>query len=211
MMNLAVPLSQRQIDEACRIHSKLKQWRLADDALMRLRERIPGFDLETCLLKSIAINSLYGTQVLAIVKMASHIHEVLQKRDRQTVGYELVEELAQLPGRRPIDDERFPIYDEVAREMIKLHLGRKVLLKDSAHQYQAFYMNFRRLKTEAEINCSSRNLDRYLWISGMYRKWHELKKRDKSKQVMNVELRTFFENMNSSTAKKFEIISPDIA
>ena len=70
---MSVSLKQEQIDAACRLHRRLKQWQLSDGALMRLREKVPGFDPEACLIKSVAVNSLYGTQVLAIVRMAEHI------------------------------------------------------------------------------------------------------------------------------------------
>jgi hypothetical protein len=72
-MWFVVPLTQMQIDAACRLHQRLDQWWLSDAALKRLRETLPGFDRESCLIKSVAIKALYGTQVLAIVRMAEYV------------------------------------------------------------------------------------------------------------------------------------------
>jgi len=96
-MALLVPLTQVQIDAACRLHQRLKQWWLSDAALKRLSETLPGFDREACLLKSIVINALYRTQVLAIVRMAHHVEAVLRETDVKTAKIELVERLASLP------------------------------------------------------------------------------------------------------------------
>lgn len=56
MVALVVPLSQTQIDIAGQLHQRLEQWRLSDMALRRLRQALPHFDDETCLLKSIVVN-----------------------------------------------------------------------------------------------------------------------------------------------------------
>jgi hypothetical protein len=97
---LKVPLAQNQIHSANRLHQRLEQWRLSDAALHRLHEIMPSFDDEACLLKSLAINQLYGTQVLrdcewrtlavqalAGMPIPSHPganwHEALDERDRQ--------------------------------------------------------------------------------------------------------------------------------
>jgi hypothetical protein len=36
---------------------------------------------KACLLKSVAINSLYGTNIYAIIPMADHIHSIFSGRD----------------------------------------------------------------------------------------------------------------------------------
>jgi hypothetical protein len=62
VIELAVPLTQKQIQVATELHDTLDQWRISDNALRRLRRVLPGFDEEACLLKSIAVNQLYGTR-----------------------------------------------------------------------------------------------------------------------------------------------------
>src|SRR5689334_2551341 len=91
-----VPLLHSQIEAASRLHARLEGWRITDNALGQIRDRFPGFDKESCLVKSVAVNTLYGTQVLAIVRMARHVHETLSHCDTSTVGIDLVEQLAML-------------------------------------------------------------------------------------------------------------------
>src|SRR5687768_12504828 len=97
-MGLAVSLTQNQIEAAGRLHQDLPQWHLSDAALKRLRETLTTFDIESSLLKTVAINSLYGTQVFAIVRMAQHITAVMLDRKISTPSPELVESIAALPN-----------------------------------------------------------------------------------------------------------------
>lgn len=220
---LAVPLTQAHVNTACQFHESLKQWKLSDAALIRLREAVPGFDAEACLLKSIAVNSLYGTQVLAIVRMADHIKKTMAQTLPALVGPELVKAIAALPvseGETPrrsvsfaakfchffVDEERFPIYDEAARNAIKLHLGPSAVAAEGSNPYQAYCQNLELLRSEAGLNGPGRHLDRYLWIVGMYIKW--LTVRRKAKQPMNVELRTLFETPSREVAIALDALLP---
>src|SRR5258706_11679744 len=97
--SLAIPLTMTQIEAANRLHGKLLQWRVTDRALYILQENLPGFDIEATLLKVVAVNQLYGTNVYAVVRMARHITEVMQ----DACGIEdadLVEKLASLTARK---------------------------------------------------------------------------------------------------------------
>ena len=222
MMDLEVPLAQTQIDAACRLHRRLKQWWLSDAALRRLRKTLPGFDREACLIKSVSINSLYGTQVFAIVRMAQHVHAVLRKPDIRAGGIKLVERIALLPvdpdnQRRRffsfaakfchffVDEERFPIYDESARSAIRLHLGEGYI-NDSEHPYEAFCKNLAGLRTEAGLNGPGRELDRYLWITGMYMRW--LKRRQERNPQMNAELLTIFDHPDRKAVAELDALLP---
>src|SRR6476620_7956329 len=98
-MNSELVLKQAQVDAAIRLHERLEGWRNSDVALMRLRDSMPEFDSASCLLKTVAVNALYGTQVLALVRMAGHVATILQASDTVTDNVELVEKLAMLPGR----------------------------------------------------------------------------------------------------------------
>ena len=69
-MKLAVPLYKRQIDAAGKLRQNLQQWQKSDAALVALHKKFPGFTPEACLLKSVAVNAIYGTNVLAIVRVA---------------------------------------------------------------------------------------------------------------------------------------------
>lgn len=224
-MELAVPLTQKQVEAACRLHERLDQWRLSDAVLARLRKELPGFDTESCLLKAIVLNTLYSTQVFAIVRMALHLETILSRRSTETAGPELVEEISLLPteGNKKlrrfvsfaakfchffIDEERFPIYDDAARKVVELHLGAGEYQRNKARPYLAFYNNLARLRAVAGLNYHGRELDRYLWITGMYMKW--LKERQKAKQKMNVELRDLFERPTSVAVAELDALLPAV-
>lgn len=63
-MKLTVQLKPKQVEAANRIHARLPDWRLIDDALEFLARNAPGFSPEATLLKVAAVNSLYGTRSL---------------------------------------------------------------------------------------------------------------------------------------------------
>ena len=209
----------KQIDAALRIHGRLKQWRLSDVALNKLRDKMPGWSDEATLLKCVAINALYGTNILAIVKMAQHVtsaFEVIQNLSAD----ELVARIALLDlkdGKPPrnhvsfasklchffVDEERFPIYDKAACETLKCHLGDDYCLEGMP--YVAFQENLGRLKNASGINTNGRELDRYLWIVGMYMRW----KRSKSKPMVNAELLRTFRRPTSEDKSDLAILAPN--
>ena len=221
---LSIPVTLRQIDAACRLRQRLTDWQLADATLARLGENVPGFDPAACLLKSVAVNTLYGIQVLAIVRMAEHVYKSIVKHSTATDGTVVVKEIAAFAANgdgKPrkfvsfaakfshffIDEEQFPIYDEAARDALKLHLGAANLAEDKSDPYQAFCTNLKRLRDTAKFRGSGRNLDQYLWITGMYMKW--LKIRAKPNPQMNVELRSLFEKPGNA-ATDLDILPPSI-
>src|SRR5687768_10127398 len=91
-------LTLDQVQAAMRLHNRLPGWRNADAALRQLSKSNPGFDGPTCLLKSVAINALYGTQVWAIVRRAEYVATVLRTTNTATAGRDLVSELANMDG-----------------------------------------------------------------------------------------------------------------
>lgn len=196
-------LTEEQIAAAGALHSTLAQWPVTDSALSRLREGMPGFGPEESLLKVAAVNALYGTNVFALGRAATHVRAVLGSVDIANAGPELVESLANIPTTsqaRPrryvsfaskfahffIDAERFPIYDSYAERMLVFHLGPSAK-REPARPYEAFVANLAQLKREYGLRCSYRELDRYLWVGGQYRAHAD------DKQMLNVELRQLFE------------------
>lgn len=94
---LSVSLSMSQIEAANRLHEKLLQWKITDDALNALKDRFPGFDIESSLLKVAAVNQLYGTKVFAVVRMAQHIKNVMPG-EGNIADVDFVEKLAKPPN-----------------------------------------------------------------------------------------------------------------
>ena len=230
MGSLAIPLTQAQIDAANRLHARLPQLQTSEAALMELAKRFPELSLESVLLNTVAVNSLYGTNVLATFRMAKHVKQILEKTDVSTAGWDLVENLAQLPpgddekkGRQFISfaskfahffiNERFPIMDSYAVAMVNLHLGRHNHEKDSDYPYCAFVENLRELKALANLNLSGLDLDHYLWISGEYLAFQKDQSKaqiseDQSKVQISRELRTLFENPAGETRADLAILAP---
>jgi hypothetical protein len=151
------------------------------------------------------INSLYGTNVYAIPRVANHIVEVMARVNVEFAGPELVEQLAvtlpvgKVKGRRHysfaskfahffVDPQRFPIMDKFAKEMLKFHLGRG-FTSNSVHPYLAFCKNYELLKKEVGFTGSNRELDHYLWLAGEYLAW-----RKNRKAQINGDARSLFEN-----------------
>lgn len=213
MTQLAALLDPSQIEAAGRLYLRLEQWQLANSALKRLADCCPGFDREATLLKVVAINALYGTNLYALVRMAEHVSKTLKDKDLNCEGPELVERLASLPRATEtetlkrfrsfaskfahffIDSECFPIMDSYAIEMLTRHLGRRNMAKNPAASYLAFVDNMKQLRESACLKCSSRELDQYLWVAGLYRRW----KKDANGK-MNREASNLFQAASSEVA-----------
>jgi len=218
-MDLEVALSEKQINCARRIYDGIPQMKQADAALKKLRENMPGFSIEECLLKSVAINSIYGTQVLAIVQMGKHIADILTD-PHKPVGVGLVESIAELPGKRKfisfaskfchffVDEENYPLYDESTREALKLHLGKINYLTNEQRPYKAFCENLIRLRNIAGLQCGTRDLDYYLWITGMYVRW--LRERGNEKPRISQDLRQIFEKPTKTQINELDFLLPSI-
>ena len=119
-----------------------------------------------------------------------------QKRDRRHLSF------ASKFAHFFIDRERFPIMDKYAAEMVGLHLGRKDAVRDAKHPYVAFCQNLIVLRSLARLNCSTRELDHYLWIAGEHRAWFR-----NSKAQINVELRHLSEALPSAARQDLKVIS----
>lgn len=208
--SLAVPLSISQIEAANRLHGQLLQWQLTDRTLHALHASLPGFAIEATLLKVVAVNQLYGTNVYAVIKMAQHITEVMQDTSGMD-DIKLVEKLASLDGRRHlsfaskfahffIDEERFPIYDSYAVKMLAYHLGKDGQAENAAYPYRAFIENIHRLKDRAQLSCTSRELDHYLWLAGLHRAWSKNREAQINAEVSELFDRLFTENPSELTA-----------
>ncbi len=207
MTGLAHPLSQSQVEAADRLRNRLRHWVAVDAALSSLQKQFPGFDFEATLLKAAAINQFYGTNLYAVARMAEHIAAEMATSIAGLDEAEVVRRLAALPKTATqkyarnhwsfaskfahffIDPARFPIYDEYAMKTAKWHLGRKGQVWAEPNEYKAFCENLRRLKERSSLACGFAELDRYLWLAGLYRAWLE-----DSKAKINTEVARLFED-----------------
>jgi hypothetical protein len=205
-MELFKSLPREAISAAGQLREKMAGWLTSDKALESLAERFPEFDEASTLLKTVAINALYSTNLYAIERMAEHITGIMERAAGYLSNPEIVENIANLPNtdtqkrhRRHysfaskfahffIDPEAFPIKDSYAVAMLEYHLGKKSLIADTEKQYLAYVESYERLKEGLGFEVSNKDLDRYLWIAGELKVWMK----DKNAAI-NGELKGLFE------------------
>ena len=136
--------------------------------------------------------------------MSKWILEIMTKGPREA-GPELVEKIAALPSKDGdinreftsfaakfchffIDKETYPIFDEAARVTLKYHLGKRYE-NDRPRPYAGFCRNIKSLREYASLRCGNAELDRYLWITGMYIRW--LDHSEDENPIINEELLKF--------------------
>ena len=90
-----------------------------------------------------------------------------------------------------------------------MHLSPADRIKDDRSPYIAFCKNLHLLRVAAELGGRSRDLDRYLWLTGMYLKWLKERRRESGPQV-NVELRDLFSNPDGGAAAELDAMLPAI-
>lgn len=192
------PIRAEQIAAASRFHSRRDGWKRSDRALRQLKEAFPGWDESSSLLKCVAINAFYATQVLAIREMARHVETVMKQSLDPRARVTRLSELTLNSKRRHfvafasklchvfLNDNSFPIYDSIARKVLKLHLGN-AYLENKADNYVAFCQNIDHLRAASGIASSYLEIDRYLWIRGQCDNWN-------ASRPVNAELRSVFEN-----------------
>lgn len=148
----------------------------------------PDNDYESALVKTSALNQLYFTNVMAVFRMGRHIESlakngVFEKSD----PVEIVGDIATLDGENAkrrhwvfaskfghffIDEDRFPIYDRLAADVLLFHTGERLNIAERHNPYREFYDRFQEVREVSglsEESCS--DLDSYLWFAGCYRVW----------------------------------------
>src|SRR5271157_1430769 len=193
---LAHQLLNEQIEAASEFWN---EWEGEYKELSRLNEVFPGFDGTAVLLKAVVINTLYGTNVYAIEKVAECVKTVMSKANHATgpdLVEELVEEMTKVSGRKHHSfaskfahffiDKDLPILDQYAEFMVRWHLGSEQ--SQNHRRYLKFDEDIRKLKELAGLSCSNAQLDAYLWVAGEYLCW----KKDPKVKITQ-ELRELFE------------------
>jgi hypothetical protein len=211
-INLAVPLLESQIKAAQELYKMLPQWQQKNRILLALKDQFPdALDPDGTSLKVVVLNQFYYTNVMAVDRMTTWILEIMGKEAQIVTEVEIVEQIAALPmtteQKKPrnhysfaskfahffIDPQRFPIYDSSALDMIKIHLGRDGLIKIEGHEYGTYFENINCLKRRARLPLSYTyaDLDRYLWLAGLYRDW-----KTKANPKINGEVEELFKSFS---------------
>lgn len=196
IQQLAKPLAQSQIDAASRFWKE--GWESKEFA--QLKEAFPNPD-DAVRIKAIVVNTLYGTKIFAITKVADCVERVL--RTSHPTGPDLVEQLVaeireEVTNRNNYSfvskyahffiDLSLPILDWYAEWMLGEHLGR--MQSKNPKRYHKFTENVETLKRVAGLKCDCAMLDAYLWVAGEYWYWS-----DHPKVNVNSDLKAKFEKL----------------
>lgn len=172
-----------QIAAAKAIHDHhMDGWRESDEALDRLAEFLPQWDVDSVLAKAAVVNQLYNARHDQVLRASRRIAEVMADRPADPVRIvELVAPLARGDGEWTylsfaskfghffVDHDAIPVYDNWAVQALRHHFGR-LRWGSEPDYYRAFVGYVYALRDTCVPTCSLRELDRYLWLSGMYRK-----------------------------------------
>lgn len=204
-----IPLTEAEIDHANRLFEMVEGFTATVEAMDLIRERLPGFDLPTCLVKFAAVNTLYGTFVFVTVRMAKHIRGVMSGVASGALGPELVDRLSELPAENGeknaprlasfaskfahffVSPETFPILDRFVEMSLKHHLGESYTDRPG-ERYQKFFERVQLLRACNRLeDVPYRSLDVYLWIEGQWLTWCK-SKRENKKTTVNTEIKKLF-------------------
>jgi hypothetical protein len=184
VMSAPVPtvlVTPSQLAAATVIHDEfMPGWAGTDRALTLLANCVPGLDADAITLKAAAVDRLYYTNLFWLDAAVDNITEVVANLPVEPV--EVIERIAPLSvkgktkrcwsfsskfGHWFIDDS-LPIYDQWAIRAIGYHFD-KITWEPTA--YRDFAQHVYALKEASGLSCTTRELDRHLWLAGQYRSW----------------------------------------
>jgi len=198
---LEKPLSMNQIEAAAEF------WRdggWETKEFEQLRKCFPK-PQDGVTLKAIVLNTLYGTNVIAISRAAECLETMLNAS--YSTGPDLVEQLVAEIKKKVTNKENYsfaakfahffinrdlPILDTYAEYMVGVHLG-KANRSTEQKRYLKFAKDIENLKALAGLTCNCAQLDAYLWVAGEYWCW-------KKKPTLDISgnLRDHFERLEDS-------------
>jgi hypothetical protein len=187
-----------QIAAATAIHdSYMSSWAAADKALDLLRVSVRGFTREEVLLKAAAVDRFYYSRHFRLTESVERIVTILADPPSDPVSVvEAIAPVAHGPcywsftskfAHFFINPKQFPIYDDWAIRTVRHHFGG--MRWTSGSPYRVFAEYVLGLREQCGLSCSLRELDRYLWLSGMLRGW-----RSNASVPISVEVRSVFES-----------------
>lgn len=99
---LAAPVAKSQVEAAMGLYRRCEGWLITDEALDSLPRSFPGFDRKSTLLKVVAVNALYSTNIYyAVGRMAEHVEKLMRATGSFSGNADFVEQLASPPGLKP--------------------------------------------------------------------------------------------------------------
>lgn len=184
-----------QIAAASEIHENhMPGWAGTDRALALLAGSVPGLDPDAVTVKAAAVDRLYYTRHYRLGDAIDKIVQVLGPEPTRPATSEdaiaLVEKIApiEVGGKNRWHwsfaskfghwflHASLPIYDYWAIRAVTHHFGR---ISWRTTTYRDFAEHVCALREASGLSCTTREMDRYLWLSGMYRAWIGAADRDK--------------------------------
>lgn len=191
-----------QIEAANTIHDKhMPGWASTDRALTLVGKSVVGHDLDAVTVKAAVVDRLYYTRHYRLGDAIDRIVEVMADPPAEPVA--VVERIAETSiGDRSrwywsfaskyshwfVHDE-LPIYDSWAIRAVSHHFGRMAWRTTA---YRDFAGHVYALREASGLGCTIREMDRYLWMSAMYRAW--VGTEDRAKLGLSGEVRGLFES-----------------
>ncbi len=191
-----------QIVAATAIHDEhMPGWAATDRALTLLAESVPSMSPDAITLKAAVVDRLYYTRHYHLGDAIDRIVEVLANPPEEPVA--MVEAIAPISvaGKDRwhwsfaskfahwFIDDSLPIYDQWAIRAASFHFGR---IRWATTAYRDFAQHVHALREASGVSCTTEQLDRYLWLSGMYRAWDAAD--DKGKLGLSGEVLELFSN-----------------
>ncbi len=201
--SLLVPLTSAQVQAASVIHDCMPGWAGTDRALALLAKLVPEWDADSVLLKAAAVNQLYNARHRRLGEAAERISQVIRD-GKPDDPVKVVEAIAPLPRDGKVswfwafaskfahffmDPDQIALYDKWASKAVAYHMGK--VAWDAPTGYRTFVEGVRVLR-DAAGPCTVRGLDKYLWLSGMYRAWQVSE--DRKKLGLGEEVQRLFES-----------------
>jgi len=185
--HLVHPVQPSQIAAATHIHDHhMPGWACTDRALTLLAEAVPGLDPDAVTLKAAAVDRLYYTRHYRLGDAIDKIVEVLGPAPAQPETVEdaiaLVERIAPIEVGGKLRwhwsfaskfghwflSGLLPIYDNWAIRAVSYHFGH---IRWQTTPYRDFAEHVLALRDASALQCTTREMDRFLWLSGMYLAW----------------------------------------
>lgn len=195
-----------QIAAANAIHDgHMPGWASTDRALTLVGRSVPGVGLDAVTVKAAVVDRLYYTRHYRLGDSVERIVEVMADPPVEAVA--MVEAIAPLSVRDRTHwywsfaskyshwfiDPELPIYDSWAIRAVSHHFGR-MTWKTTA--YRDFAEHVYALREASGLDCGIREMDRYLWMSGMYRAW--LAAEERSRLGLSGEVAALFGSRDAS-------------
>ncbi len=182
-----VSVAPRQVEAATLIHdSHMPGWAATDRALTLLVQCVPGLDPDAVTLKAAAVDRLYYTRNYRLGDALWRIVEVLGPEPARPATVEAAIALVEAMAPIEVGDktrwhwsfaskfahwflgDSLPIYDTWAIRAISHHFGR---IRWRTTAYRDFAEHVYVLRDASGLQCTTREMDRFLWLSAMYRAW----------------------------------------